>query len=93
MISKGCRVHFDTAAYPHEVEDKLQPGDYWRFVGHDLWLLRAPTGELGSIDAKTWRITEHEDGTITASPSIWFHNPDGSKGWHGYLEAGVWRQC
>lgn len=33
-----------------------------------------------------WRIVEHEDGTITVTPSIM--DPGG---WHGFLERGVWR--
>lgn len=36
---------------------------------------------------RTHTVTEHEDGTITVSPSI-FDAPDG---WHGFLERGVWR--
>jgi len=41
---------------------------------------------------------EHDDGTITISPSIGEfvrgqeHTPDNSDGWHGYLERGIWRQ-
>ena len=34
-------------------------------------------------------VTEHEDGTITVSPSILITGEGGS--WHGYLELGVWR--
>lgn len=39
--------------------------------------------------------TEHEDGTLTISPSISDTRSGGSgesDGWHGYLERGVWRQ-
>jgi hypothetical protein len=34
-------------------------------------------------------VTEHDDGTITVSPSIL---DDGRSVWHGYLERGAWRQ-
>jgi hypothetical protein len=36
-------------------------------------------------------VTEHEDGTITVSPSILIK--DGRSEWHGFLERGVWRTC
>lgn len=41
-----------------------------------------------------WGMVEHEDGTITISPSIHLHpTPNGSRsGWHGFLERGVWRE-
>lgn len=68
--------------------DMMKPGDY--FKHHEgLWFAMSPSGILGSIKTPTWSITEHEDGTITVSPSLWFDKP---VGWHGYLERGVWRQ-
>lgn len=36
-------------------------------------------------------VIEHEDGTITVSPSILVTGFD--EQWHGYLEKGVWRKC
>jgi len=50
----------------------------------NLWLLD-PAGHVGRVSTHT--ITEHEDGTITVSPSIY----DAPDGWHGYLKRGVWR--
>lgn len=38
----------------------------------------------------THSIVEHEDGTITVSPSILV---TGGEEWHGYLERGIWRSC
>lgn len=41
------------------------------------------------------KIVEHEDGTITVSPSILITTggrESGRKQWHGYLEKGIWRQ-
>lgn len=51
-----------------------------------------PDGAIGQIrderdgSDRYWRITEHEDGTHTATPSIFNSPPDG---WHGYLERGM----
>lgn len=36
-----------------------------------------------------WTITEHNDGTITVTPSIWI-GPGQPDEWHGWLTAGVW---
>lgn len=70
-----------------------QPGDYSKMKG--FWIVCTPNGEVGSLTKHT--ITEHEDGTITVSPSILIHphqSEDGPKpGWHGFLERGVWRSC
>lgn len=69
--------------------DQVKPGDYFQqSPGH--WFLCAPSGEHGGCNTTTWSITEHEDGSITVSPSLWF-NKD-LNGWHGFLQRGVWRQ-
>lgn len=70
-------------------------------------LLNLKSGEYGCYENGTWyaipfnsklianlnghNIVEHEDGTITVSPSILVRNHTLS--WHGYLERGVWREC
>lgn len=79
---------------PHEFEE----GDYGLWEGR--WFCRAPspvgrpdlyfTGNLGNH-----QVAEHEDGTITVSPSILIGpGAIGREGptWHGYLERGVWRE-
>ena len=40
------------------------------------------------------QVIEHEDGTITVSPSIlvWYEGADYREQWHGYLERGIWRE-
>ena len=49
----------------------LQPGDYG--LGPDgKWWLMAPDGARGTIDLTKHSVTEHEDGTITVSPSVVF---------------------
>jgi len=67
------------------------PGEYMK-LDNGNWMLCLPTGIHGTIN-NTWNIVEHEDGTITVSPSIQVtcHVPKYS--WHGFLEKGVWRSC
>jgi hypothetical protein len=75
----GRRVH------PNAEGDLfLAEGDY----GKDkdgVWNVHPPMSGGGFLEADRWTVTEHEDGTISAAPSI----DTGS--WHGFLERGVWR--
>jgi hypothetical protein len=68
--------------------EKVKPGDYFKERGGG-WFVMAPTGEQGSVRSPNWTITEHEDRTITVSPSIWFNKE--RNGYHGFLERGTWR--
>lgn len=61
----------------------LAPGDYWKDAD-GLWWVRPPRGHMGTLDGH--EVTEHENGTITVSPSIL------SSEYHGFLERGVWRE-
>ena len=69
----------------------LAEGEYGK-CRDGVWYARPPgfmMGCLGNHD-----VTEHEDGTITVSPSILFEKRNENfPGWHGYLEKGVWREC
>lgn len=78
---------------PHE----LHPREYTFW--HGAWYARVPhsdhhtrlTANLGAH-----QVTVQDDGIthkITVSPSI--EVTDGAAGhrWHGFLEAGVWREC
>jgi len=70
------------------------PGEYMKDEEHNRWVFCLPNGIHGAINTKTWQITEHEDGTLTVSPSILTtvsNNPQYS--WHGFLEHGIWREC
>ena len=84
---KGRRI------YPDK-DDGLtfHPGDYGKDSTGDWFCL--PPGKdpaLGSLEHHT--VTEHEDGTITVSPSILITaDRDGDFKWHGYLEKGIWRE-
>lgn len=84
MSTPGRRV------YPDEQGRlRLAPGDYGKDT-NGVWMARAP--RLSSGDLRNHDVTEHEDGTITVSPSILIEQPPIGT-WHGYLERGVWREC
>lgn len=68
--------------------DWVKPGDYFK-KSDGSWFVMAPSGESGRVVEPIWKITEHDDKTITVHPSIFFNSPHG---WHGFLEHGVWRQ-
>jgi hypothetical protein len=93
---KGRRVDADPNDPNQYPFPRLEPGDYGKDV-HGVWHCCAPrdTGEWytnfhGCLRGHT--VTEHEDGTITVSPSILITQP-GVGIWHGFLERGVWREC
>lgn len=71
---------------------KLEAGGYCPVErdGRRVWMARTPNGHLGDLSAHD--VTEHDDGTISVSPSILVSNPREGELWHGYLERGVWRQ-
>lgn len=82
----------DPCAFP-----TAEPGDYFKLGGE--WLVRPPESALypTTVCARITRhsVVEHADGTITVSPSILMgmagDDSDFGK-WHGFLEAGVWRE-
>lgn len=80
---KGKRVYKD-----RDGNLILNRGDY----GQDAdgrWLACLPNGLLGNLGGHD--VIEHEDGTISVSPSIL--TSDGQdRQWHGFLECGVWRE-
>ena len=85
---KGCRVHPDEKG-----NLPLREGDYGK-DSRGEWTVRPPGSHAGGIPDH--EVVEHEDGTITVTPSIILMDFD-EKGreqvvWHGYLEGGVWRQ-
>lgn len=55
--------------------------------GRRVWMVRTPNGHVGSLDRHD--VVEHEDGTITVSPSILVSDDRGEL-YHGYLVAGEW---
>lgn len=86
---KGRRV------YPREDGDLyLAEGDYGLSPKAGHWQVRPPGCNAGGIP--NHNVTEHDDGTITVSPSILLQDIDEQGNlrvvWHGYLERGVWRE-
>lgn len=82
--TQGRRVPSDTAPWD------LEPGDYMVTEDGVAWV-RLPNG-VGPSRLEGWGLEEHDDGTITLTPSIQDVPADGSPGWHGYIERGVWRE-
>ncbi len=80
----------------------MEPGDYLLRSGRRMVWLCLPNGaqanlqvsDMTATDVRTWGLTEHDDGTLTLSPSILLHPspPADPVGWHGFLECGVWRE-
>jgi len=69
----------------------LKPGEYGKHGRDGNWYCCPPGREdwfIGNLQAH--QVTEHEDGTITAAPSILIKSWNGT--WHGYLERGVFRE-
>lgn len=85
---QGTRRDYDDNTIP-------QPGEYGRNAQGD-WYACAPVppDELGFVTMATlrsgWNIVEHDDSTITVSPSILIRC-QGRPEWHGFLERGVFR--
>jgi len=71
------------------------PGAYGPVMrdGGRIWCAVTPNGLHG--DLTNHDVVEHEDGTITVSPSILVttHADDCEIRWHGYLRRGVWEEC
>lgn len=84
-MTQGIRRDYNDNTLP-------QAGEYGKDeIGH--WYCVPPnTDLLGNLSNHT--VIEHEDGTITVSPSILIglRNGEHRKEWHGYLERGVWRE-
>ena len=75
-ITEGRRIEDDSTSF--------RLWDYWK--EGDTWFAYCPAG-VGSLGGHD--VTEHEDRTITVSPSILVTGEDE---WHGYLERGIWRE-
>lgn len=63
------------------------PGQYGKDVNGD-WFGTPEAGFHANLSAH--EVTEHEDGTITVSPSILVTSHEGQ--WHGYLRKGEWEK-
>lgn len=75
--------------------DPFRPGAFGRVLGLQTpgewdWAAVTPNGLMTNLSAHD--VIEHEDGTITVSPSI-LVTDGAAREWHGYLEHGNWRKC
>jgi hypothetical protein len=91
----GRRVHANAEGHLF-----LAEGDYGYDPAIKAWQCRPPSGSPGMAGSLAKHdVVEHEDGTITVSPSIlirWVGVENGAevtKEWHGYLRRGVWEPC
>jgi hypothetical protein len=70
----------------------LQPGEYGKFSVDGEWYGVPPNHPNLLAGLAKHDVVEHEDGTITVSPSILVKAGRNGVEWHGYLERGVWRE-
>jgi len=66
----------------------MPAGAYWK--AESGWFCVTPNGHYGNLSAHD--VIEHENGTITVSPSILVSSAD-IELWHGFLKEGVWTEC
>lgn len=78
---QGNRVYVNE----HGKLPPMRPGEYGQTSAGDWWAV-LPDGTFGRLTDHT--ITEHDDGTISVEPSIYFDDK-----WHGYLTRGVWAEA
>jgi len=62
-------------------------GEYGKDDRNGQWFAMCPNDMLANLAHH--EVTEHEDGTITVSPSIHVTQPNAGE-YHGYLKRGVW---
>ncbi len=83
---QGTRRDFTPETYP------LETGEYGKYSVDGNWYAVPPNQPHLYAALAGHTIVEHEDGTITVSPSILVTAEHRGLSWHGYLEAGVWRE-
>ena len=72
---------------------EYQAGDYGRWKGE--WWAQSPANAAGHSFLGCLRlhtVVEHDDGTISVTPSILIKQPTVGI-YHGYLEHGTWTAC
>lgn len=73
----------------HVLDQLHEPGAYGKYDGE--WYATTPNGLRGGLASHD--VVEHEDGTITVTPSILCEGGPEHLKWHGWLTRGVWREC
>ena len=66
---------------------QLANGEYARDARGD-WICTTPNGLGGAL--RKHEVVEHEDGTVTVSPSILVTRGGTKQEFHGWLQRGVW---
>lgn len=74
---------------PDGFDDGLPPAGAFYRDAQGTWTAMTPNELLANLKAHD--VSEHDDGTITVSPSILVTVHAAT--WHGFLERGVWREC
>jgi hypothetical protein len=69
---------------------ECRPGDYWHYAPIG-WACKLPNGLRAGISKHN--VEEHEDGTITVTPSILCIEYSHGFDWHGHLTRGVFMEC
>ncbi|HUY03303.1 MAG TPA: hypothetical protein VMV33_08455 [Rhodocyclaceae bacterium] len=68
----------------------LESGEYGKWTD-GTWFACTPNGHGANLG--NHNVAEHDDGTVTVTPSILVGGSDTGPLWHGYLTRGVWREC
>ena len=84
---KGRRVYANAEGYR---DGPMEPGDYFYWERINRWLVKAPNGHEGTISPNVHVVEEHDDGTITLTPSLVLNAADGRELYHGFLRRGEW---
>lgn len=87
----GTRLHYIEGEPDFVFRIFETPGSYGKH--NDVWYCSTPNGLAGNLSKHT--VIEHEDGTITVSPSILVTSGRDGRAptWHGFLQRGVWSEC
>lgn len=80
---QGIRVDWQDGRLLHRGEFTLSP--------EGIWYAMSPDGRLANLANHT--VVEHDDRTITVTPSIKVSGGGDDGVWHGYLTKGVWKEC
>jgi len=82
----GKRIAAPPTEWP-EGQCPYEVGDYWKDESGD-WRGITPNGL--PVWLKNHEVVEHEDLTITVTPSI-LANGGKRNEWHGYITKGIWK--
>lgn len=97
LSMQGKRIYPDENGW---LPPSMKPGEYGYQTCEDVkdeprlgwWMICSPDGNIGTLDPSSRTIIEHEDGTLTVTPSLdWSRQIPG--GWYGWLEKGFFRSC